>query len=371
MEIGLIVYESLDIVSGGYMYDRHLVRALRERGHQVRVYALPRTSYARHMTHNITPSLYKSLVQAPVQLWLQDELNHPSLFLVNRALRRRVPVVSIVHHLRLDEDAPRGLRLLYRYVERAYLRTVHGFIFNSRTTRQRVHRVLGYSPPGQVAYPGADHLWEDMPTPPNPPISPEAIRTRAHAPGPLRVLFIGNVIPRKRLDTLILALRHMPAKTATVDVVGRTDVHPRYTERIRHLLHRHDLVEDVHFHGYLPPAALRSLLERSHVLVIPSQYEGFGIAYLEGMAYGLPAIAGHRGAAAEIISPGENGFLVSPDDPRPLAEYLHYLHRQRHVLAEMGIAALERYRRHPTWEESMSQASTWLETFVRTGEGLL
>ena len=57
----------------------------------------------------------------------------------------------------------------------------------------------------------------------------------------------------------------------------------------------------------------------SHVLAVPSSYEGFGIVYLEGMQFGLPAIAGTDGAAQEIITHGENGFLVPPGDPEALA----------------------------------------------------
>ena len=78
----------------------------------------------------------------------------------------------------------------------------------------------------------------------------------------------------------------------------------------------YDLSSIVHFHGSLDNAPLIELLKQSHVLVVPSSYEGFGIVYLEGMGFGLPAIGTTAGAAGEIITHGENGYLIQPDDAK-------------------------------------------------------
>ena len=64
------------------------------------------------------------------------------------------------------------------------------------------------------------------------------------------------------------------------------------------------------------------LLPQHHLLAVPSSYEGFGIVYLEGMHFGLPAIAGTDGAAKEIITHGQNGFLVRPGNPQALAHHI-------------------------------------------------
>ena len=78
----------------------------------------------------------------------------------------------------------------------------------------------------------------------------------------------------------------------------------------------HGLQSTVHFHGPLDNEELIAKYKSAHVLVVPSSYEGFGIVYLEGMAFGLPAIGTTAGAASEIISDGETGFLIPPDDVR-------------------------------------------------------
>jgi glycosyltransferase involved in cell wall biosynthesis len=103
---------------------------------------------------------------------------------------------------------------------------------------------------------------------------------------------------------------------------------------------------------------------------MPSYHEGFGIAYLEGMGFGLPAIASDSGGAAEIIRDGENGFLVPPGDAVMLSEYIDLLINDRKFLVELSRSACERYARHPTWEDTSSQVHDFLKTLVRSGARL-
>ena len=145
MHIGLVIYGSLDTLSGGYLYDRMLVRALEAAGHRVSIYSTPWRSYAQHLTDNGDAGLRRHLLAAPVDLWLQDELNHPSLFWLNRTLRRHhpAPIVAVVHHLRSSEEHPRHLLPLYRRIERVYLATLDGYLANSHTTHATVQALLG------------------------------------------------------------------------------------------------------------------------------------------------------------------------------------------------------------------------------------
>ncbi len=359
MRIGLIIYGSLDTVSGGYLYDRHLVRVLRERGHTVRVISLPWEGYARRLGHNVSFTVWHALTAEPVDLWLQDELNHPSLFLLNTRLRKYspAPLVSIVHHLWSDERHPAWWLPFYRVVERRYLQTVDAYLCNSHTTAGRVGALLGRTPERTlVAYPAADRFAPQGRL----PLTREDIRARAQAPGPLRVIFVGNLIPRKGLHTLLEALARIPDGQAVLDVVGREDVAPAYARRMHALARRLGLERQVRFHGYQDDNSLAALFRQAHVLAVPSEYEGFGIVYLEGMAFGLPALAGNRGAAHEIITPGENGDLLPPHDVAALTALLTRFHADRELLTRMAFAAQDRFRGHPTWDESMARVEAWL-----------
>ncbi|MCA9972659.1 MAG: glycosyltransferase, partial [Anaerolineales bacterium] len=161
MRIGLVIYGRLDTRSGGYLYDRQLVAHLRAQGDTVDVISLPWQNYGRHLLHNLAPTMHRRLHAARYDLLLQDELNHPSLFWLNRRLHGRFPLISIVHHLRSREARPAWQNALYRAVERAYLRTVDGFICNSHTTRRTV-AALAPGRPTCVALPAGDRFQPDL-----------------------------------------------------------------------------------------------------------------------------------------------------------------------------------------------------------------
>ena len=360
MKVGLVIYGSLDTISGGYLYDRKLVEHLRAHGDEVSVVTLPWRSYLRHLSDNLSPALESRLRALDVDVMLQDELNHPSLFYTNRRMRRRrpYPVLSIVHHLRSSEAFPQWQRRFYGWVERGYLASVDGLIINSQTTRRSLVELSGAARrlPSIVAYPAGDRF--------DPHIEVDEIHRRAMDGGALRIVFIGNLIERKGLHSLIAALAMLPREAWRLQVVGRTDVDNRYAQRIIRQVKAESLQQQVKFLGALEAQALADTIRRSHVLAVPSSYEGYGIVYLEGMGFGLPVIGGTQGAAKEIITHGQDGFLVPPGEAQPLAECVSQLAQDRVRLAIMGLAARQRYLAHPTWEQSMSAIRTFLQKTV-------
>jgi len=98
---------------------------------------------------------------------------------------------------------------------------------------------------------------------------------------------------------------------------------------------------------------------------VPSSYEGFGIVYLEGMHFGLPAIAGTAGAAKELIHHGHNGFLAPPGDAAALAGYISLLMEDRELLKRMSLTAHGSAAAHPTWNESAAAVRAFLQSFLR------
>lgn len=361
MHIGLIIYDSLDTVSGGYLYDRQLVAHLAAAGHTVEVYTLPWRSYPLHLTDNFARDLADRLLRAPHDVLLQDELNHPSLVWLNPRLRGRVdyPLVSIVHHLRCSEPRGRLSNAFYRLIERQYLAGVDGFVFNSETTRESVAGLLDGlgKRPGVVATPAGDRF-----------AGIQARLAALHSPpaGRLSLLFVGSVIPRKGLHTLLQALARFPFENWRLDVVGRLDVEPAYVQAMQEYAERATWGNRVRFWGALDDEGLALRYAGSDLLVMPSTYEGFGIVYLEAMSFGLPAVGTTAGGAREIIQDGENGLLVPPDDPAALARCLTMLHEDRNLLDQMSASARTRYEQFPTWSESAARIETFLEEIANS-----
>lgn len=362
MRIGLLIYGSLESISGGYLYDRQLVAYLRSLGHEVEIVSLPWRTYGRHLLDNFSRQLIQKLTTSTFDILLQDELNHPSLAWLNGRIKPHLsfPIISIVHHLRQSEQHPRRWRPLYQWVETQYLNSVDGFIFNSQTTRQTVQALVKEKRPFLVAPPAGNRFSLQ--------ISQAEIIQKAQEKAPLRLLFVGNIIPRKGLHTLIQAVKQLPPGDWRLDIVGDTTAAPDYTQQW--LTDRIiDIKENISIHGVVDGDRLARLFAQAHLFVLPSQYEGFGIVYLEGMTFGCPAIGTTAGAARESIQHGRNGFLIPPEDSLALAEYLHTMSVNRKLRLKLSLNAYRTSMEHPTWSQSMQQVAQFLERILSSTSG--
>ena len=361
MKIGIVIYGSLETLSGGYLYDRKLVEYLRSQGDTVEIISLPWRNYAAHLGDNFSFRLPPGL-----DILIQDELNHPSLIGANVG-KHHYPIVSLVHHLRCSELRPGWQNAFYRVIEKRYLCSVDGFIFNSQTTRGVVNGLIGNGKPSIVAFPPTDRFGQAM--------TEQAVAERAKN-DPLRIVFLGNVIPRKGLHTLLEAIS-LPRRTQRgtketqffhLDVIGSLNTAPVYAAKMQQKASVLGLSSAVIFHGPLDNGKLAEKLKQAHVLAVTSSYEGFGIVYLEGMAFGLPAIGTNVGAASEIISAGETGYLIPPDNAETLAARLTTLASDRALLARMSLNALKRYQQQPTWEQTAGEIREFLREQMESGK---
>lgn len=364
MKIGFVIYGSLDTLSGGYLYDKKLVEYLRSAGDEVEIISLPWRNYFSHLTDNFTFRLWnptarrwKKQEQAPAlqnfDILIQDELNHPSLIGANRG-KHPYPIVSLVHHLRCSELRPKWQNDFYRIIEKKYLQSVDGFIFNSQTTKGVVNSLIGNNKPDVIGFPPTNRFGEA--------ISEKEIIERNKAEK-LRILFLGNVMERKGLHTLLRALLSLHNSSFILDVVGSLNVEPNYAKKMQEFVMVNGLSSMVTFHGSLDNEPLKQKLKKAHLLIVPSSYEGFGIVYLEGMGFGLPAIGTTAGAASEVIEYGKTGFLIQPNDSETLSKYTSKLAQDRSLLNQLSLNARKRYISQPKWDETAKSIRDFLLTF--------
>lgn len=153
--------------------------------------------------------------------------------------------------------------------------------------------------------------------------------------GPLRVGFIGSVLPSKGVHLLLQAFRQLGDPTGMrLDVWG--EVLPfhndrNYGERLEQL--RKGLEHVVTLHGRYDNADLPTILASFDVLVVPSiWYESFCLTIREAFLAGVPVLASNHGAMAEAIRDGETGLLFEAGDADSLAAAL------RRLMADPGLA---------------------------------
>lgn len=162
----------------------------------------------------------------------------------------------------------------------------------------------------------------------------------APAGGKLRVLFAGSLGQRKGLSYLL-------------DAAGRLGEHVELTLLgAKTVTGCAPLDAATRAHRWIPslphPEVLAEM-SRQDVLVFPSLFEGFGLVMLEAMSRGLPVIATAHTAAPEVLTEGEDGFVIPIRSADAIAEKLEWLIRDRPRLAAMKIAA-RRKAATLTWE---------------------
>lgn len=351
-----MIYGSLGKMSGGYLYDRIVVEGLRAAGHRVEIISMPDVGWWKALGHNWDSNLLEESLDLGLDLLVQDELNHPSLFLFNHFFKRQAkkPIVSVVHHLRSSELHSPLAAAIYATVERHYLNSVDAFVFNSRFTMQDVNRLSPLKQrPWVLAYPGKDRLGVRL--------DEETIRRRCRRPGPLKLLFVGNVIPRKGLIHVLEALQDLPYESWELTVVGSQSAHTGYSRRIQQFIKKFLPEAPVKFLGLQPDLVVRQIYQESQVLVLPSDIEGFGIVYAEALGFGLPCIASALGGGAEIVTDNRHGWLISHGDSQRLRQLLRQLIQDRTLLEQLSLGAISRYDELSSWSETQQSIKAFLE----------
>ena len=165
---------------------------------------------------------------------------------------------------------------------------------------------------------------------------------------------VGHLVARKRHADVLRALAVLRDRHPTLRYVIVGDGPERVA--LEGLAARLGIRERVHFCGQLPPAEAIERARRCTLFVMPSTEEAFGVAYIEAMAGGLPAI-GCRGEPGpeEIAAAGDGFMLVPPGDIERLTQRIDELLSDPQRLREAGRRARATVAAHFTWERCGEQ----------------
>lgn len=273
--------------TGGFLYDRHAVDGLREAGllaGTIRVDGPfpdgePAALEAAETLLRAVPSGRRVIV---------DGLAYTALAPVLARHAGRLRLVALVHHPLGDET---GLsdreRTRWLADEIRALGHARHIIVTSRTTRARL---------GEL---GIDTAKV---TPVVPGVEPaQDLSFRAQrVPGPLRLLCVATLIPRKAQHLLLEALAPLTDRDWQLDLVGDAR-DPAYAAQLRGMVGTMALSERVRLTGAVSDAALEDHWRRADVFVFASLHEGWGIAPVEAVRWGLPVITSDAGALPESV----------------------------------------------------------------------
>jgi glycosyltransferase involved in cell wall biosynthesis len=296
--IAWIVYGALEQVSGGYIYDRLVVERLRELGDMVTVVSLAPGASALALP---------ALSPDDFDVVIGDELCFRELL----PIFQRSPspqCVLLIHHLTAWERPPGAEREAILALEKAVIAAADACVVTSHVTAERL-RVEGVARSAAVAEPGADRLPRSQ--------------TGGQEPNGslLRLLFVGNILRRKRVLELVQAFAGLPVSHVELVLVG-AELEPDYAAEVRGAVAAAGLASRVRFLGSLPAADVAEQLALADALVLPSELEGYGMVLSEALWASVPVIAARVGAAEKLVSETGAGVLYEAGDAAALGASL-------------------------------------------------
>jgi glycosyltransferase involved in cell wall biosynthesis len=169
------------------------------------------------------------------------------------------------------------------------------------------------------------------------------------------IIYVGRFVKNKGIEHLIRAMAtivpHIP--DAKLSLVGRGPFEGKLKELVANLR----LERNVTFHGYVPENDKIKLLQRAHVLVMPSLREGWATPVIEANACGTPAIGTNVAGVRSTIINGVTGFLFPYGDSKELDNIISRLLSNNALREELGGNALK-------WAQRFDQELT-IKRFIK------
>jgi phosphatidylinositol alpha-1,6-mannosyltransferase len=165
----------------------------------------------------------------------------------------------------------------------------------------------------------------------------------ANFPSGRVVLTVGRWLANERykgMDTLITALPRLLTSWPELQLVAVGEGDDRTW--LENLVEERGVSRHVHFLSGLNYTELAACYAACEMFALPSRGEGFGLVYLEAMAFGKPVIGGAHGGAPEVIQDGVTGYLVQHGDAVQLATCIETLLSDPANAREMGARGRKR-----------------------------
>jgi glycosyltransferase involved in cell wall biosynthesis len=246
-------------------------------------------------------------------------------------------LIALVHHPLAVESgiSPAQAESLHAS-EQAALAAARHIVVTSAATAQQLSS--HYAVPAEcmtVVRPGSD------------PVRPAPRR----ADNTIRLLSVGAVVPRKGYDVLIAALSTLPDLQWSLTIAGDCTRNPKAAAQLKADIESHGLGKRIMVLGAVSAERLGELYAQADIFALASRFEGYGMAYAEAIAHGLPIIGTNAGAIPGTV-PSDAGLLVAPDDVPAIASALRRVIGDMDERQRLAAAARRAAGQLPTWPES-------------------
>jgi glycosyltransferase involved in cell wall biosynthesis len=331
--------------TGGYAYDRRMVAELAGLGWSVEVADIG-NEFPRPSAYALGAARARLMAVRAGTPIVVDGLAFGVLPELAADLHVDHPLIALVHHpLALEAGIPAAEAHGFRRQERAALAFADNVIVTSPSTGRLLATDYGVEPDDiTVARPGSE----------------PKVPAHGSTDGSVALLAVGSLVRRKGYDVLVTALAGLRDLPWRLTIAGDRTRSPATTAALDADILRHGLGDRIAVLGAVADERLAELHAGADLFVLPSRFEGYGMAFAEAIAHGLPVIGTTAGAIPDTVPDGA-GILVPPDDAAALAHALRRLIANASERERLAAAARAAASRLPTWRQSAEEFARAIE----------
>lgn len=336
MHILFVIPGDINLPTGGYRYDREIINAWQNSGVDVTLINI-NGNYPFPTNADKQTALNKIAELPKADIAVVDGLLGGASPEFMQALSKVLPTVALIHHPLclengLDEETAKTLESS----ELAGLAFTSGIITTSPATTLTVSNLFEYNKDKiHTVLPGVER----------------GETSKGSNNSTVNLLCVGSIIERKGHKDLLLALSELTKLDWHLDCIGSTDFDAALFVELKQILETKQLTNKVTFHGSVSEEAILNGYTKADVFVLPSLFEGYGMAYAEAIVRGLPVIGTTAGAIPDTV-PKTCGILVEPSNIQSLRQALQKMIMDKELRNQYHEAAIKAELSFPTWESS-------------------
>jgi glycosyltransferase involved in cell wall biosynthesis len=322
----------INSLTGGYGYDRELIKELTRLGFRMRVLNLPAEfPNAGAEALRETAQIFAGIPAGATVI--VDGLAFGAMDEIAERESQRLRLIALCHHpLALETGISEEDSQRFKKTETRALSFARCTIVTSAMTG----KILA----SDFAVPSEKILLAQPGT---------ARQTFSACNNPVPILLtVATLTKRKAHDLLIAALAHVSHLPWQARFVGGKDFDPQWYDYLFNLVREKKFQDRITFVGNVENIATEFLA--ADVFVLPSHFEGYGMAFAEALAFGLPVIGAKAGAVADLV-PDTAGILIPPGDLSALTTALEGLLTNASERRQLQTGAQNAAKNLPTWAD--------------------
>lgn len=336
-------------LTGGYAYDRRLLAELHTLGYTLQHLPLSR-QFPQPDSQTLADTAQQFAQLPDGALVIVDGLAFGVMENIAEQEQERLKIIALCHHPLMLEAGLSDEQAQQLFIsEQRALNAAHAVIVTSAITGDILSERFAITAAKiTIAEPGTDQQ-EFALCKGSPPV----------------LLTLATLTRRKAHDVLIDALANIQHLPWTARFVGGMQFDPQWVAHLQQKVAAAGLQERIIFVGTVADA--HNEYTAADIFVLPSLFEGYGMAFAEALSFGLPIVAARAGAVPSVV-PDTAGILVQPDNAAKLTDALRELLSTPALRLELQAGAQAAAQLLPRWRDSANKVAALINNTMNTSE---